>query len=871
MQKGRYYTNVAKSGDYLLVREVRNGQRRHFKCRYQPTLYVPTRKPTDFQATDQTPVEPIKPGSMKECREFVDSYSDIENFRVYGNTGYEYAFIQEEYPGQIEYNVADLAICNLDIEVASRNGFPEPEDANEEVTAITVKNSKDGIYTVFACGVFINKFPDVKYVQCRDEIDLLCRFLGWWEEARPDILTGWNLRTFDAPYLINRITRILSDKDAKRLSPWGQIRESKVNIFNKEIQVYDIIGVSLLDYLLIYRKNVLQPRESYRLDYIAQVELGERKVDYGEYSGLQELYEKDFQKFIEYNIHDVRLVDRIDAKKRLIELQLIVAYHMKVNYVDVLSQVRAWDTLICNHLLEQHVVVPLKSESSKTQQYVGAYVMKPTPGMYEWVVSFDVTSLYPSIMRTLNMGIETKVGVEQLTPQMRAFQNSINACLLSPNDEGKPTVNIDAVMEAITPALIQHAIEQDVCIAANGQFYRRNPKSFYSVLIEALFNARIEYKNKAKAAEKERASCTDEARCRELDLLVANFDLKQSATKIQLNSLYGAMGNEYFRHFDVQNAEAVTTTGQFLIQMIARGLSVYLDKKMRTSGHRYVIYSDTDSVYLSLATVVQKYCPNGSMEETVNFVDRLCKQALQKEIERLFHLLNTRYMNGAGPYLKMAREVIGDKAIWTSKKRYLIYVRDKEGIRQPGLAPSLKSMGVEISKSTVPKFCREAMKTAVGIVMEKNQTALYKFIAETRKKYMTLPLDEASLPKSVNGLEKYADKNTIFVKGTQAHTKGALLFNHLIDVLELQSKYPKIRDGEKIKFFYMRLPNKYGVNAMGFSNTPPPELKLEHLIDWEEMWEKTFIEPLSLILNAIGWRAEQKASLNDLFGDNDDE
>jgi DNA polymerase elongation subunit (family B) len=866
MKTGRYYTNVARSGNFLLVREVRNGNRRKFKVKYNPTLYVPTRKATDMKATDGTPVEAISPGTMSECREFIDRYKDVQNFKVFGNTAYEYAFIQEEYPGPIEYSMSDLVISNLDIEVASRYGFPEPEEANEEVTAITVKNSKDGIYTVFACGVFINKTPEsVRFVQCEDEIDLLQRFLDFWQVLEPDIITGWNLRTFDIPYLVNRITKILSEDDARRLSPWRQIRESTVNIFNKSIQVYDLVGTALLDYLMIYRKNVLQPRESYRLDYIAQVELDERKVDYGEYSGLQELYEKDFQKFVEYNIHDVRLVDRIDAKKRLIELQLIVAYHTKVNYVDVLSQVRAWDMHITNHLLEKNMVVPMKKHSDKSEQYVGAYVMKPIPGMYEWVVSFDVTSLYPSIMRTLNMGIENKLALEDLTPAMRKYQNHINANLLMANDEGKDTVNIDAVIDGVTDELHADLIAHNVTLAANGQFYRRDPKSFYSVLIEALFDARLAYKKKAKDAEKERSTCTDPARCAELDLEIANYDLKQSATKIQLNSLYGAMGNEHFRHFDVKNAEAVTTTGQFIIQMIAQGLNAYLDKRMKTNGYRWVIYSDTDSVYVSLKTVVDRYHPHGTLEDKVNFVDKLCKEALQKEIERLFDLLITKYLNGAGPYLKMAREVIGDKAIWTSKKRYLINVRDKEGIRKPGCAPSLKSMGVEISKSTVPKFCREAMKKAVAIVMEQDQETLYAFVEETRQKFMSLPVDEMALPKSVNGLEKYSCEKNLYVSGAQAHTKGALLFNHLIDRFELGSKIQKIRDGDKIKFVYLTVPNRYNVNAMSFGSGVPPEFRLDEIINWEMMWEKTFMEPLDLILKAIKWKSEKTASLDDLF------
>ena len=345
----KYYTNAHRSGNFIFVREVRDGKRRKFKTEYQPTLYLPNKaistflratgkQNTNFKAPDGTSVGPVKPGSLFDCYKFTQKYKGLQE--VYGNTAYEYAFLNEEYPGHIDYNIADMVVLNLDIEVASKGGFSTAEAADQEVTAITIKNSKDGIFHVFACKEFKNNLSEVRYYQCDDELDLLDRFLTLWETIEPDIVTGWNVRLYDMPYLINRINKVMDSDNAVRLSPWKEIKESTVNIFNKPHVVYDVAGVSILDYLLIYRKNVLEPRENYRLDYIAQVELGESKVDYGEYGSLQALYEQNFQKFMEYNIHDVRLVDRIDAKRKLIELQLIVAYDAKVNFVDVLSQVR---------------------------------------------------------------------------------------------------------------------------------------------------------------------------------------------------------------------------------------------------------------------------------------------------------------------------------------------------------------------------------------------------------------------------------------------------------------------------------------------------------------------------------------------------
>jgi DNA polymerase elongation subunit (family B) len=872
----KYYTNVYRTGNRLFVREIRDGKRRKFKTEYKPTLYVPSNKPkTKYRSPDGVPVEPIQPGTMGECYQFIQKYKDVDNFRIYGNTAYEYSYLNEEYPDAITYNLNDMVTINLDIEVEKTDqGYSEAKDATNRVTAITAKVSVDGVFHVFAykdfdADEYNASHPDtpIDYHFCEDEIEMFQKFLDLWELVEPDIVTGWNIRLYDIPYIINRINRIMSPEDAERLSPWGIIRESTVNIFNEPQIVYDVAGINILDYLLIYRKNVLEPRESYRLDYIAQVELGERKVDYGEYDDLQDLYERNFKLFIEYNIHDVRLVDRIDAKRKLIELQLIVAYHAKVNFVDVLSQVRTWDTHICNYLLKKNMVVPQKSDVDKNVQFCGAFVMQPIPGMYEWVASFDVTSLYPTIMRTLNMGIETKLTLNELTPQMRQYQNYINAKQMTSDDVGNTHVSVDNIVNGITDELIEHFREHDVAVAANGVFYRRDPKSFYSEMIETLFSNRLDYKAQLKAATKELVGCENPTRRAELEILKAIFDLKQHATKIQLNSLYGAMGNQFFRFFDLKNAEAVTTTGQFIIQFIGRGLDKYLNKMMKTTGKRYVVYSDTDSVYITLKSAVDKYYSTHELMEKVAYVDKLCKEAIQPEINRLFKTITERYLNGVGQYLVMNREVIGDKGIWTAKKRYLINVRDKEGIRKE--KAELKYMGVEIAKSSVPKFCREAMKEAVKIVMEKDQVTLFKFISDMKVKFKAMPIEDVSFPRGVNGLAKYGNKNTIFTKGTPFHTKGALVFNHLLEKAGLTNKYPKIRDGEKMKFFYLLEPSPVQCNAMAFLTKLPPELKMDQYIDWEMQWEKSFVEPLKLILNAIGWDTQPRANLDFLFDEED--
>lgn len=840
-----FYTNVHHSGNYIYVRECDGSK---FKVEYKPKLYVPSNKPSNTKTLHGVPVEPLSFESIKEAKEFVKSYKGVDNFEIFGQTQWQYAWIADEYPHDIELDLTQISIANLDIEVESKNGFPDVETAEDPIITITLKDFGSGNYNVFHFredfdeSVWRSKYPEISnvtFINCPDEEIMLNEFLQVWKSKYPDVVTGWNVRLFDIPYLVQRFINLFGERKAKQLSPWGMLSESTVTWLMRDYKAYDMIGVSIIDYMQIYKKFVNDPRESYRLDYISQVELGEGKKSYK--GSIQKFYEENFDEFLAYNIKDVELVERLEQKMKLIELVLTVAYEAKVNYIDVLSQVRTWDVKIYNALREQNVVIPMKETHEKDRAYEGAYVKEPKPGMYNWVVSFDVTSLYPSIIRVLNIGIETKEKKEdEIDPK----------AVLAETQHWK-----EALKEAKT---------QDWSLAANGVMYRKDIKSFYSQLIETMFANRLNFKKLAKKAKDDLEHCHDETQKSKLINDVSRFDLKQKAVKISMNSLYGAIGNEYFRFFDVDNAEAVTLTGQYIIQYIERACDKFMNELMGTKGIQYVVYCDTDSVYISMDDLVKSVLPKETnTTKVINFLDKVCQTELQPFIDKVCSEISFEKLNGMGDLIKMIRDVLTDKSIWTSKKRYIMNVHDSEGVRYE--KPKLKLMGIEAVKSSTPKACRDKIKSAIQIILTGSNDDLIDFIEKFEGEFKTLPIEDIAFPRGVNGVEKNTGGDGKPIKGTPYHVRGAINYNQLVDKKNVGHLYQKIGDGEKIKFIALREPNPVGDKVLSFIDQFPDEFDMKKHIDFDEQFQKSFLDPLGIILNAIGWKTERKLSLSEFF------
>ena len=829
-----FYTNIQLAGNTILYRGYENGRQIQSRTHFSPTLFVTSNKEEKYKTLDGEDVKPVKFESPREAREFIGKYENVENFSVYGYERYVYQFIAEEFPGEVDYDMKQMKIFSMDIEVACENGFPNVEEAAEEMLCITVKdmNTKE----VFVWGTREFTPPEgIKFFVFWTEQEMLNHFIKWWTDNTPDVLTGWNVNLYDVPYICRRVNRVLGEKWMKSLSPWNRANEREINIMGRTHIAYDLSGINILDYLDLYKKFTYTNQESYRLDHIAFVELGQRKLDHSEYENFKDFYTSDWQKFVEYNIQDVELIDRLEDKMKLIELAVTMAYDAKVNLEDVYSQVRMWDTMIYNYLKDRNLVVPPRKGAKKDEKYAGAYVKEPIPGLYDWVVSFDLNSLYPHLIMQYNISPETLV------------------------DARHPTATVDKIL---TKSL---DIKGDYCVCANGAQYRKDIHGFLPEMMQKIYDERTIYKKRMLAAKQDLEHSKTSAETLALQKDVSKFNNIQMARKIQLNSAYGAIGNQYFRYYNLANAEAITLSGQVSIRWIENEINGYLNKLLSTDEVDYVVASDTDSIYLNLGPLVSKFFANKSGDKAaiVSILDKICQDKLEPFIESSYQELAT-YVAAYDQKMKMKRENIADKGIWTAKKRYILNVWDSEGVRYE--KPKLKMMGIEAVKSSTPAPCRQKIKDALNVIMNEDEEAAQKFIADFREEFSSLPIEDISFPRGCNNLNKWSNPATVYTKGTPIHVRGALLYNFYIKKNKLSHKYPLIQDGEKIKFVYLKTPNKINENVISFFQTFPKELGIDKQVDYDLQFGKSFLDPLKVIMDTIGWKPEKVASLEFLFG-----
>jgi DNA polymerase elongation subunit (family B) len=831
----RFYTNVQLIGNQFLVRGVENGRRFEIRDKeFSPTLFVKSKVDTKYKTLNGDSVDAIQPGSVRDCREFYKTYDEIDGFEIYGNDRYIYQYISEKYPeDEIKFDISQIKLVTLDIETTAERGFPDVESASEEILAITIQDYTTKEIITWGVKPFVNKQKNVTYHHCHTEHELLSNFINHWMQDVPDVVTGWNIQLFDIPYICKRLDRVLGEKLMKRFSNWGLVTEGKIFIQGREHITFDVGGLTQLDYLDLYKKFTYKAQESYRLDYIAEVELGQKKLDHSEFDTFKDFYTHGWQKFIEYNIVDVELVDRLEDKMKLIELALTMAYDAKVNYADVFYQVRMWDNIIYNYLKRRNIVIPPKIRSDKNEKYAGAYVKEPSPGKYDWVVSFDLNSLYPHLIMQYNISPETLL------------------------DEKHPTATVDRILKEE----INFELYKDNAVCANGAMYRKDVRGFLPELMEKMYGDRVIFKKKMLQAKKDYEKTPTVA----LEKEIARCNNIQMAKKISLNSAYGAIGNQYFRYYKLANAEAITLSGQVSIRWIEQKMNEYLNKLLSTTEEDYVIASDTDSIYLNLGPLVNKFFGNKSGDKTavVSLLNKICEEKFEPYIDQCYQNLAT-YVSAYDQKMQMKRENIADRGIWTAKKRYILNVWDSEGVRYED--PKLKVMGIESVKSSTPAPCRKMLKDAFKILMTGTEDDMISFIDKSREEFKKLPPEQVSFPRSVSDVIKYKSHSDIYVKGTPIHVRGALLFNYYILKNKLDNKYSLIKNGEKIKFCYLKKPNTLHENVISFIQDFPKELGIDKYVDYDLQFEKSFLEPLKAILDAIGWSVEKTVNLELFFG-----
>ncbi len=837
-----FYTNVQTSGNNILYRGYRNGVREQKKVGFSPTLYVSSKTQTQYRTIEGEYVEPVKLDSIDNAREFVDRYDGVRNFSIYGNTDWAYQYISDLYPEhqEIEYDQKLLRIINVDIETECEDGFSSPKDARERINVITVRCG-DKRY-VMALNAFVLADTTIDQRIFSDEKDMLEHFIDLWCSIDPDIITGWNVRFYDIPYLVNRIIRLFGKQGvakAKKLSPWSRIKETTVEFNNKPNQVFLIYGVDILDYLELYKKYSPNKRESYKLDHIAEVELGKKKIDYSEYDHIRDFYQQNFQKFVEYNVVDVDLVAELDQKLNLLGLHISMAYLAKTNYNDVFGQVRMWDCIIYNHLRKQNIVIPPKVKKNKTEQYKGAAVKEPIIGFHDWIVSYDVASLYPHLILQYNISPDTIV-----------------------DEHSAPKYSVDTMLSGEFDT--SYVKERNYAMAANGAVFVRDKLGFLPELMTKFYNQRKHFKKLETENKKKLETNIDDAERTICKRNVAMYGTMQMAYKIALNSAYGAIGNEHFRYFDLRQAEAITVSGQLAIRWIQKKLNEYLNKQLKTNNHDYIIASDTDSVYLNLSNAVKLSGIDTTIpDKVVTFLDKFCRKALDPFIEASFQELATK-MNAYAQRMEMKREAIADRGLWKAKKMYCLNVYDNEGVRKK--TPELKIMGIETQRSSTPAMCREHLKKCIHLMLTKDEATVQQYIANFKKQFFSSSVKDVAIPRSANKMDVYADKHTIYRKGTPCQVKAALIHNAGLVKLGLDKFYAPITNGDKIKYVHLREPNPFGQKVIAFIGNPPREFELEKYIDYREHYQRTFLTPLETLMQAANWSPVARPSLSGFFG-----
>jgi len=838
-----FYTSVNRYGNSILYRGIEDGERVAKKVKYMPTLFVNASHETGWYNLQNQPVLPKTFDTMRDAKDYMKQYEGVDNKTIYGTTNYVTQYINDRFPDAPKFDRDKVNVTSIDIEVASDEGFPFVEQAAHPVISITMKNNIDNIYRVWGLYDYneddctVEGVDAIQYIKCKDEIDLLLSWLAYWHDPKycPDVVTGWNTRLFDFPYLINRVKNIIGGDVYKKFSPWGIVDQRNIMMARGEVIAYEMAGIQQLDYYDLFTKfgYTYGMQESYKLDHIAHVVLGERKLSYDEAGSLHGLYKTNFQKFIDYNIKDVLLIERLEEKLGLITLAMTMAYRGGVNYSETFGTVQIWDSILYRLLFKQQIACPPKFSKEKVP-YPGAYVKDPQTGMHDWVVSFDLNSLYPMIIVQYNMSPETVL-------------------------PGKEHLGLDPVEKLLGDTDIN--IPDGTTMAASGVKFSKDQVGIIPAIIKQYYDERRLIK-KAMLDTKQEYENTPTKRLENKMTILEN---QQMSIKILMNSLYGALGNKHFRYFNNHVAEAITTSGQLSIRWAENAINKEMNTALETDDKDYVIAIDTDSLYVNMNEMVKKFNP----KDPVKFLDKICREHFEGVLEKSYAVLADK-LKVMENRMEMSREVIANRGVWIAKKRYILNVHNNEGVQYA--EPKMKMMGVDAVRSSTPQVCRDKFKKIFKVIIDEGEIATQRFIADFKKEWKQLPPESVSFPRGCNISKKkdgvpftWADKKTIYKKACPIHVRGALLYNHYIKQAGLDQKYEIIQNGEKIKFVYLKTPNSIKENVIAYANDLPKELDLHRFIDYNKQYEKAFVDPIKHLLDALNWDVEPVATLEDFF------
>jgi DNA polymerase elongation subunit (family B) len=714
-----------------------------------------------------------------------------------------YTFIADNFQEDIAFDINQIIVLDFDIETTSLSA------QTGEILSISCSVLKNGVRTYKTWGLkFYTGEVVINYERCNDEQEMLKNFCWFVRDSNADVITGWNTERFDIVYLCDRINENYDKDWLKLLSPFGLMprrvhkkTKNRKTGHDEEYDVWKIDGLSSLDSMKLYAKYDTY-NGSLSLDNIGEREIGEKKVDYSEHGSLANLYKKDFNLFIEYNQGDVMLTDKIIDKTRHIELTITISYLAKINYEDSFSPIITWDILIYGYLYNKGIIIPRRKDNKKERQNIGGAVRDARIGFANHVITTDATSLYPSIIVSLNISPETF---------------------------------IRKVKDITTEALR----ERNYSKASNGCLFDNNKQGVLSYLVGNIFDKRVEYKNKMKV---EKNNNGDKA-------LINKLDIFQYAMKILINSAYGVFSSIHFRYFSLDISEAITVTGQKIIGKTNDSINSYLNTFSGTKEQDYIIFSDTDSSAFTLDRIVKIKNP----ENVTDFLDTFYKDNIDPYLSNIISEFSEEH-NFHTNAISFKREKIISKMVVVAKKKYFGIVTDNEGYRYP--EPEIFLTGVEVVRSSTPKCVKAPLLDCMNIVLNGTEWELQEYIKKFRKEYQKLSITDISFPRGANSLHQYIDEDG-FKDRTPIQARAAILYNNLIQTMGLENEYDIVTDSDKIKFVYLIPENPLLQNVIGYKSSLPKEFGLDEYIDYNTMYKKTFLAPLKTILKAVDWEEER--------------
>jgi len=836
------YRNVVyngREGNVTLFTWDESGKRIKYDASIEPYLYIEGNG--NYESIYGTKVIKKKFATQYNRYRFLKE-SGIK--RVFDNLPAHQQFLVDTYwqkNEEPEFNEHPIKTMFIDIETYSPDDFPDIQTANHVCNVITIYDSLDDKFVTWGLKPYKNTQNDVEYIHCSDEKDIFRKFIEYLEADFPDILSGWNSEFFDIPYIINRCRRILGDDWVNRMSPLGNVHSRVIRgTFGKEQTKWYIDGVSLLDYLDVYKKFSVGLRESYKLDAIGELELDEKKVDYGN-TNLAALSDDDWQTFIDYNIQDVRLLKNLDVKLKYIDLIRMLAYSGLTTFEAAMGALSVINGATAIRGRRRNQVIPTFIRHEDTGKNPGAYVGEPLRGFQKDIISFDANSLYPNVMISLNMSPETKVGKIEDKNDKEVTIRHVN---------GK-------VFSLPVNKFVKFIKDEEIAISRANVLFTQKRKGVMPEILDEYYGKRVQIKKELGKLRREYSRTKDPKTKVKIDQL----DSKQLCIKIFINSIYGYFGNKNAPFGDDDIASSITLTGQSVIKMSNELLKKYITKRVGIEDEKLlndsVIYNDTDSSYISIKHIIDN--------TDIKFVDdegNLTKE-LHDEVQNIEDFLNDeikvwgcKALNSKDCRFVFKREMIADVGVFLQKKRYVIHVLDDEGIAMD----KYKYTGVEVVRSTMPDAIKPHVKSIIETMLSTQDiNATNAILNETYKIFKDLPIEDVSFVSGIRGYEKYASQCDGFktCKGMPNHVKAAYYHNLLLEKFNIANEYEEIGSGDKVRYFYVQKPNAYNLNNIAYKYYYPKEFLGKFSIDYEMMFEKIIFSAIERFYENVDWPVQK--------------